>query len=49
MDLQDYPSALPLAKKAYDLNPSDEWCKCYFSIIKDMMKNKNLPNLRVIK
>ncbi|MEL7597192.1 MAG: hypothetical protein AAGU01_03210, partial [Clostridiaceae bacterium] len=39
MDLKDYERAFPLAKKAYNLNPEDEWSRCYYFIIKDMLKN----------
>ncbi|MCY6483540.1 tetratricopeptide repeat protein [Clostridium aestuarii] len=48
MDLQDYSMAFPLVKKAYRLDPCDEWCKCYYMLTKNMLNKSNSSNTNLV-
>lgn len=35
-NIGNYTSALKLAKKAYEINPKDEFCKCQYIILRNL-------------
>ncbi|MFU0824346.1 tetratricopeptide repeat protein [Clostridium sp.] len=40
VDLEDYDNAFITIKRAYEIDPNDEWCKCHYTIIKNLIKHK---------